>query len=320
MTTSIDYHPVSENEQQQAINLWEQIFTQFARGFFPRYYSLAAPSYRYGDTLGAWCNGSLVSTVHICRLTFRNGNETYLCGGIACVATLPEYRERGISRRLLEQAIDKMKNEGFYISMLNSLRNSHFEYIGFEQHSLSRQILIDLNENIDDVSISSKFSWKTAHTDEEINNIYAKQPRPFQLDRSREYFEGWLNWNWQQDKAILHVIPEQGYIVLNRSNSDHDDGICSVSEWQAINREIEQQLLVQASYKAQQLHSKQIRLAATPIFVDRQWIEKNLGRIVKIDEDETTMIRNINLSTNQYQKIKSFYATGEATMWPTDYF
>ncbi|CAF1354549.1 unnamed protein product [Adineta steineri] len=317
MTAVIDYRPVNDNEQQQAISLWEQIFPQFPSGFFPRYYSSAAPSYQFGDTLGAWCNGSLVSTVHIHRLPLCNGNETYVCGGIACVATLPEYRERGISRYLLGQAIDKMKNEGYHISMLNSLRHSHYLYIGFQHCSFSRQLVIDLNENTDDASISPNCNWKMAQVDEEIINIYSKQPRPFQLNRSREHFKGWVNWNWQQDKAIVYVIPEEGYIVLSKNN---DDGVCLVSEWQAKNREIEEQLLVRASYKAQQLNSKQIRLAATPIFVDQRWIEKNLGRIVTIVEDDTTMIRNINLTMDQFQKLTTSYITGEAIMWPADYF
>jgi predicted acetyltransferase len=317
MTTDIDYHSVTENEQEEAVNLWHQIFYKRLLGFYKRYYSSAAPSYRNGDTLGAWCDGQLVSVVHICRLTLHNGDETYLCGGIANVATLPEYRERGISRHLLEQAVDKMKNEGFHISMLHSARHSHYEYAGFEQYSLSRQLLIDLSRNIDDTPMSSKFEWKTADVDEEIMNIYAKQSRPLQVNRSPEYFEGWVNWNWQQDKAILHVIPDEGYIILNKAN---DGDIYCASEWRATNREIEKQLLIRASCKALQLNSKQIRLAATPVFVGQQWIEENLGRIVKIEEDETSMIRNINLTTDEFDKVKSFYSIGKAILWPADYF
>ena len=106
--------------------------------------------------------------MHICRLILHNDDETYLCGDIANVATLPEYRERGISRHLLEQAVDRMKNEGFHISILYSIRHSHYEYAGFEPCSLSRQLLIDLNRSIDNTSISLKFDWKTANVDDEI--------------------------------------------------------------------------------------------------------------------------------------------------------
>jgi predicted acetyltransferase len=317
MTTNIDYHSLTENEQQQAVDLWHQIFPQHPPGFYKRYHTSAA-SYHDGDSPSAWCDGQLVSAMHICRLTLRNEGETYLCGGIANVATVPDYRERGISRHLLEQAIDKMKNEGFAFSALHSARHSHYEHVGYEQCSLSRRILIDLNRTIDDASsISSKFDWKPVDVDEEIINIYAKQPRVLQVTRSRQYFKEWVNWNWQIDNSILHVIPNEGYIVLNK-NTDND--ICSVSEWRAINRQVEEQLLLRASYKARQLNSTQIQLAATPILVNQQWLEENLGTIVKIEEDKKTMIRNINLTTDQFDKVRSLYSTGEATMWPADYF
>jgi hypothetical protein len=78
--------------------------------------------------------------------------------------------------------------------------------------------------------------------------------------------------------------------------------------------------LIRASYQAQQLNSTQIKLAATPVFVDQQWLEENLGTIAKIEEDELTMIRNINLTTDQFNKIRSLYSTGKAIMWPADYF
>jgi GNAT superfamily N-acetyltransferase len=317
MTTNIDYHSVAVNEQQQAIHLWPRIFPMHSVDCFKRYYSSAAPSYRDGDTLAAWDNEDLISTVHVFRLTLRNGDDTYLCGGIANVTTLPEYRERGISRHLLQQAIDKMKNEGFHISILHTGRHSHYTCMGFEQCSLSRRIYIDLHRNINDASLSSKFDWKKADVDEEIINTYHKQPRPFQVDRPREYFQGWVNWYWQQIKAIIHVIPEEGYVVLN---AETESDIYSIYEWRATNRKIEEKLLTRASYKAQQSGAKQIRLVAAPAFIDRQWIEKNLGTIVKIDENEKTMIRNINLTVDQFDKIKSLYRTGEATVWPGDYF
>jgi hypothetical protein len=174
-----------------------------------------------------------------------------------------------------------------------------------------------LNRTIDDASSSSKFEWKTADVDEDIMNIYAKQPRALQLVRSPQYFKGWVNWNWQNDNSILYVIPDEGYIVLYKTS---DTDICSASEWRAINRETEEQLLIRASCKARQLNSKQIQLAATPIFVDQQWLEENLGTIAKIEEDKSTMIRNINLTTDQFNKIRSFYSAGEAIMWPADYF
>ena len=316
MTKNIDYHSITEDEQPQAVDFGHQIFPLYPISFNKKYYS-SARSYCFGDSLGAWCDGQLVSALHICRLNFRNDDETYRCGGIGSVATLPDYRERGISRHLLKQAMDKMKNEGFAFSILYSSRHSHYEYFGFEQCSLSRRILIDLNKAIDDASISSEFEWKTAYVDEEIISIYDKQPRVLQLTRSPSYFKEWAQWYWERDNSIIHVIPEQGYIILYKNK---DTGICSASEWRAVNREVEEQLLIRASCKAQQLNSAQIKLAATPVFVDSKWLEENLGTIAKIEEDKTTMIRNISLTAEEFNRVRSFYTTGEAVMWPADHF
>ena len=317
MPSNIEYHSVTENEQQQAINLWQQIFPNCAPGFYKCYYSSASSPYQHGDTLGAWSNGNLISTVHICRLKLHNNDETYLCGGIANVATLPEYREMGISRYLLEQAINKMRHESFDVSMLYSVRHSHYRHVGFEPLSFSRWIFIDLHENIDAEAISSNCDWNIANVNENVINIYHKQPRSLQMNRSLEYFKDWINCNWQQDKAILHIISNEGYIVMNKGTMDD---FYSISEWRATTHEIEARLLLRASIKVRQMKSNRVRLAATPVFVDYHWIEKNVGTISLIETDECAMIRNINLTVDQFNKLKSLYLSGQATLWPGDFF
>ena len=318
MATTADYHPVTEQEQSQALALWYQVFDHCKPGYFERYFSSASPLYRYGDTLGAWCDGRLVSAVHICRLTLRNGNDTFLCGGIANVATLPEYRERGLSRHLLQKAIDKMIMEGFHISILNSRRNSHYVAVGFEQFSLSMRPLIDLKKDNDEASSSSSFDWKAAKADDEVFKIYAEQPRPLQLDRPWPFFEGWINWNWEhKGETMLHVIPGKGYIVLTKEKGQD---YYSASEWRANECEIEKILLLGAVRERHRFGLNHMRLATIPVFVGQEWIEQNLGRIVQIEQDGTTMIRNISLPTHLFDKIKQHYWTGEAVVWPADFF
>ncbi|CAF4283372.1 unnamed protein product, partial [Rotaria sordida] len=51
-----------------------------------------------------------------------DNNQTYLCGVISNVATLAEFRNQGLSRQLLQQAINKMEQEAFDISLLGTGR------------------------------------------------------------------------------------------------------------------------------------------------------------------------------------------------------
>ncbi|CAF4818708.1 unnamed protein product [Rotaria sp. Silwood1] len=110
-TSTINYRSVRKHEQQQAIDLWYSVFGIFP-GMADRYFgSRASPRYEEGDTLGAWFDGKLVSTVNIARLILRSreDDDEYQCATITCVGTLEEYRKRGYSRDLLRMAIDKME-------------------------------------------------------------------------------------------------------------------------------------------------------------------------------------------------------------------
>ncbi|CAF1059962.1 unnamed protein product [Rotaria sordida] len=91
-TLSIVYRPIQHHEQQQVIDLHYAAFgARFKSGYYDRcFMPTASPQYKEGDTLGVWCDGKLVSTVHIRRLIIRSGDDNveYRCGDIVGVATL----------------------------------------------------------------------------------------------------------------------------------------------------------------------------------------------------------------------------------------
>ncbi|CAF0855598.1 unnamed protein product [Adineta steineri] len=96
--SSIIYYYIEKYEQQEAVDLWCSMF-KTNPNVEKSYFSLdVSPNYVEVDTLGAWYNDKLISTVYIRRLTlFSNeNNDKYLCGGISNVATLEEYRNHGL--------------------------------------------------------------------------------------------------------------------------------------------------------------------------------------------------------------------------------
>ena len=105
------YYDTSIRDTEQNSSNHHQIQKGISCSFF----------FRLKISLGTWNeNDRLVSVVHIRRMRFRSNqnNEIYLCGVISNVTTLPQYRNQGLSRRLLQYAIDKMKQDDFDISML----------------------------------------------------------------------------------------------------------------------------------------------------------------------------------------------------------
>ncbi|CAF1280818.1 unnamed protein product [Adineta ricciae] len=94
--SSIVYRYVTKHEENQALEIWCSIFNNPV-DLEERYISSSAsPYYKQGDTLGAWLNDELLSTVHIRRLILESNEDgrQYVCAGITNVATRDEYRRR----------------------------------------------------------------------------------------------------------------------------------------------------------------------------------------------------------------------------------
>jgi GNAT superfamily N-acetyltransferase len=60
--------------------------------------------------LTGWVDGKIVSIVGILERTALAGQQTIRLGGIGGVATLPEYRARGLAGALLRASVDFMRD------------------------------------------------------------------------------------------------------------------------------------------------------------------------------------------------------------------
>ena len=127
---SIEFRPIKESEREECLRLWYTVFHRVWEGFFERYF--------YGDvewlpyyTQVAVLDGKLVSAVQTVKRTVACGDFCLTMGGIANVATLPEFRGKGYNQELLRRAIEVMEADAMDFSMLGTGINDYYAKLGF---------------------------------------------------------------------------------------------------------------------------------------------------------------------------------------------
>ena len=102
-----------------------------ARRFFydDPYYEV---NQRWGLWLRHWSEWKLVSVLTAVPLTIRIGARAVPCYGIAGVATLPEYRRRGLASELLRATVDALRAAGVPLAILQAFDHKFYRKHGWE--------------------------------------------------------------------------------------------------------------------------------------------------------------------------------------------
>lgn len=323
-SSSIVYRHVQKHEEKEALDLWCPVFKHTIDHEGRYFLHDASPCYQEGDTLGAWHNDQLVSTIHIRRflLQCHEDNKKYLCAGITNVVTRNEYQRKGLSRHLLQMVIDKFnESNDFDISILGTGKPDHFARFGWEE--VPRPMKIIINWTSDDTLSKTNVQWHSvsnlSHENIELLfDIHSNNPRIYQMERSpRSIFYHWVKFRWQIDEAIV-CLYEKGYVVIG--SPDNDEDIC-ILEWRAPNKNSEQKLLSLAASEIRQRHglTKHIQLFALPQYMTIDELTEWAGSI-QIGTSSDIMMRNIRLSSEIYHRIKTSFSNGRAVFWSGDYF
>jgi predicted acetyltransferase len=299
---------ISSDEQAQALDLWHSVFG-VPKDFFMRYYA-DDPWYREGDSFGAWVDGALVSAIHLCRRPLAWEDASLLCGGIANVATLPEYRKRGLSRRLLSQAIARMDEGGFDFSALGTGIPDFYAVHGWESIPLPH-----FEMTMSDTVSPSDRELLPAVPTKELGSLYVDVPRALQLERPDRYFDGWVGWSWASECAQALTLPG-GYVILEFPEDEAQ--LASVKEWRACDAVTEVQLLRGAAALARAHGRTRVVFAALPQHASLADLEP-LGTLERTHASGQ-MIRSVSLSESDYAQVKASYLSGQAAWWPADGF
>ncbi|MGG2072979.1 GNAT family N-acetyltransferase [Lysinibacillus irui] len=118
----------------------------------------------HSTTLGAYDDKKVVGQLLILPLNMTVHGVQYKMGGIGFVATYPEYRQQGIVKRLMTEALQKMRNNGQTISVLAPYSVSFYRYFGWElffeklHYTIPQVNFPDLGKQLDVVKRMS-FEW-----------------------------------------------------------------------------------------------------------------------------------------------------------------
>ncbi|EJR63330.1 hypothetical protein IIO_02067 [Bacillus cereus VD115] len=74
----------------------------------------------------------LAAKLHLIPFHIYIGKETFKMGGVAGVATYPEYRRSGYVKELLQHSLQTMKKDGYTVSMLHPFAVSFYRKYGWE--------------------------------------------------------------------------------------------------------------------------------------------------------------------------------------------
>ena len=217
----MEVRAIRDGEQAECLELWNTVF-----GDDPAYFR----RYFYGDvdwlpyyTQVALVDGKIVSAAHVVKRTVACGETRLTMGGLANVATLPEYRGQGLNRRCVERLIAIMEADAMDFSLLFTGVNAYYAKMGYA----------DLPRPATALVIRPDFAPPPTDCvvrparDEEVpflDACYAafNEHRPITVERSAAYWRDWIGME-------AGKIPDTLLIVTNVENAPM--GYVAVDEW-----------------------------------------------------------------------------------------
>ena len=248
------YRDLRPNEREECLNLWLTVWPgDNSSAYFRRYF--------YGDvdwlpyyTRVAECDGRLVSAVHICKRTVACGEFSLTMGGIANVATLPEYRGRGFNTRCLKSAIEVMEADAMDFALLFTGINAYYRKFGFVDLPRLRTAV---RIRSDYRPFHSTYAVREAATEDmpAIRRIYEmyNRNRPIAVQRSEAYWRDWLCFDpGQPPSRVLVACTDSGdvagYVTSGAFNSavpyDAENAEVSIIELCATTASVEEEEVV----------------------------------------------------------------------------
>ena len=205
-----------EDERSECIELWTTVWPCDSSAYFLRYFEGDVEWLPY-YTQVSHEDGRIVSAVTICKRVVACGDFRLTMGGIANVATLPAYRNKGHSSACLKAAIAVMEADAIDFSLLFTGINTYYARHGFATLPWPRlrgvigAIRKDLPPGIT--------VRPAAATDfQGICDVYDSYnvTRPIAVQRSAAYWRDWIGFLTASSNAAnstLVAVNEMGRVI-----------------------------------------------------------------------------------------------------------
>lgn len=130
---SLEIRRIRRDEYREARALWDAVFPEDASGFSEYYFrARTAPEF----ILAAFDGARMVADLHALPYPLRFGDAVKPCAMVGGVATLPEYRRRGIAGALIRAVHEELREQGFAAAALKPDVDfyAQFGYLPFAHH------------------------------------------------------------------------------------------------------------------------------------------------------------------------------------------
>ncbi|MFD2443388.1 enhanced intracellular survival protein Eis [Bacillus sp. CGMCC 1.16607] len=168
--------------------------------------------------VGLWDDIKLAAKLHIIPLHIVMNGQHWKMGGIAGVATFPEYRRKGLVNELMAYSINKMKEEGQIVSLLHPFKISFYRKYGWEVFTENRKLEIEssfLKMTQPITGNIRRFSKEDHHS--EIESLYQVYCNRYNGMLVRDEI-WWKNSVYSDAQIALYYNEEmqaKGYILYN---------------------------------------------------------------------------------------------------------
>ena len=234
--------------------------------------------------IGVWDNNNLAAKLHIIPYQISINGEEWKMGGVAGVATYPEFRRNGYVKRLIIEALERMHKEEQIVSLLHPFDIGFYRKFGWEIFTENKKIQIekkDLKFTEAQSGTIKRFTKETHHPD--IETVYAQFSKKYMgmLVRDRTWWANniygdgqiavYYNQNSEAQGYVLYEVKErkmdvQEFVVLTQ------EARCGL--WNFICQHdsmVEEVSILTSSHELLPftLHQPKVKMEVTPYFMAR---------------------------------------------------
>ncbi|MEH6994665.1 GNAT family N-acetyltransferase [Neobacillus drentensis] len=190
---------------------------------------------KHHTVIGAWEDNSLAAKLHIIPYHINMKDKQWKMGGIAGVATYPEYRRNGYVKKLIITAIERMVQEEQIVSLLHPFDIGFYRKFGWEVFTENKKLFIekrDLAFLENQPGSIKRFAKESHHPD--IEAVYAQYSNNYMGMLVRET-SWWKNNIYGEGQIAVYYNKNNeaiGYLLF-----EVKDRKMEVEEFVALNRE-----------------------------------------------------------------------------------